>query len=57
MNKQQQNHRQPKPLGASNVFYWRQIFTLDSAVVKTQTLFDSNGGFLTYAMHKYRETI
>ena len=40
MNKQQQNHglrnrRQPKPLGAL-INFAGQIFTLDSAVVKTQ---------------------
>ena len=32
-----------------------QIFTLDHAVVKTQTLFSSHGGFLTYAMYHRRK--
>ena len=31
MNQQQQNHRQPKPLGGGGG-YWRQIFALDSVV-------------------------
>ena len=32
------NGQQPKPpgVGGFNAFYWRQIFALDSAVVKTQ---------------------
>ena len=32
--------------GDLNAFYWRQIFVLDSAVVKTQKLFSSHGGYL-----------
>ena len=32
-------------------------FTLDSGVVKTQTLFSSHGDFLTIAMYNHRETI
>ena len=36
--------------GGANAFYWYQIFTLDSVVVKTQTLLSSRGGFLTTAM-------
>ena len=34
-----------------------QIFTLDPAVVKTQTLFSSYECFLTCAMQHHRETI
>ena len=39
------NGQQPKPLGEGlNVFYWYQIFALDSAVLEAQ---NSHGGFLT----------
>ena len=41
--------------GGLNAFYWRQIFDLDSVVVKTQKLLSSHGGFLTNAMHHDRE--
>ena len=43
--------------GGVNAFYWRQIFTLDSAIVNTRKLFSSQGGFITYAMHHHGETI
>ena len=33
-----------------NAFYWYQISSLDSVIVKAQNLFSSHGGFLTYAM-------
>ena len=36
-------------------FYWRQIFALDSAVVKTQKWLSSHGGFLLNAMHHHKE--
>ena len=29
----------------SNTFYWRQVFVIDTAVVKTKILFSSHGGF------------
>ena len=61
MNQQQepspQNGQQPKSRRGLNALYWRQIFTLDSVAVKTQKMFSSHGGFLTYAMHNHRETI
>ena len=38
--------------GCLNVFDWRQIFSLDYIVVKTQTFLSSHGGF-----QHYRETI
>ena len=34
---QEQNGQQPKPPEGLNAFCWRQIFALDSVVVKTQT--------------------
>ena len=46
-----QNGQQPKPLGGLNAFYWYQIFALDSAVVKAQTMLSLHGGFLTIAMY------
>ena len=38
-----------------NAIYLHQIFALDSAIVKTQKVFSSHGGFLIYAMHHHRE--
>ena len=49
------NHRGVPALVGLNVFYFRQIFVLDSAIVKTQQLLSWHGGFLTYAMHIHRE--
>ena len=43
--------------GAINAFYWYQILALDYFAVKTQRLFNSHGGFLTYAMHHHRVII
>ena len=43
--------------GALNVFYWYQILALDSFVVKTQILFNSHGGLITYVMHHHRVII
>ena len=40
-----------------NAFHWRQIFTLESAGVKTLKLFSSHGGFLIYAMPHHRDNI
>ena len=39
-----------------NAFYWYQIFALYSAVVETQNMLSSHGGFLTVAMNHHRET-
>ena len=33
-----------------SVFYWHQIFAVDTVNVKTHKLFSSNGGFLTNTM-------
>ena len=40
-----------------DAFYWRQIFSLDSVIVKTQKIFSSHRGFLANAKHHHRETI
>ena len=47
------NGQQSKPLGGLNAFYWYQIFTLDSAVVKAQKMLSSHGGFLSIAMYHH----
>ena len=46
-----------EPPGDLKAFYWRQIFALDSVVIKTQSFFSSHGGFLTNAMYHHSETI
>ena len=51
------NGQQPKPPGDPNAFHWHKIFALDSAVVETQNMFSSHGGFPTIAMHHHGETI
>ena len=43
--------------GGLNAVYWYQIFALYSAVVETQKLLTSHGGFLTIAMYYHRETV
>ena len=40
-----------------NVFYWYQIFVLDSAVVDVQEMFSSHGSLLTIAMYHHGETL
>ena len=62
MDQQQRHHRRmtdniQSHWGVLNVFNWRSILVLDSAVVKTQTLCISRGGFLTYPMYYHKETI
>ena len=42
--------------GGASINFTGQIFTLDSAVIKTQNEFSSHGGFLTYTMYHHRET-
>ena len=54
------NGQQPKPQGGGgglNVFYWYQIFALDSAVVEVQEMFSSHRGHLTNAMYHHGETL
>ena len=53
MNQQQQNHR----LRMRTSIATGLELTLDPAVVKTQNLFSSREGFLTYALYHHRETI
>ena len=48
------NRQEPKPPGGLNVFYWYQIFALDSAVVEVHKLFNSHG--LNIAMYHHGET-
>ena len=62
MNQQQQNQHLilegtvvEATCGAS-ITYTGKIFALDSAVVKTQSLFGSCGGFLFYLMYHHKET-
>ena len=58
-----QNEQQPKPSrdgeGGAKIHFTgtKSSPGLDSVVVKTQILFISRGGFLTYAMQHHRETI
>ena len=57
MNQKQQNHQLRADTSRR---YWcgtltGLIFALDSAVVKSQNLFSSRGGFLPYAMYHHRE--
>ena len=40
-----------------NVFYWYQIFVLDSAVVDVQEMFSSHGSLLNIAMYHHGETL
>ena len=47
----------PVAEGGLNAFCWRQIFALDSVVVKNTKMFSSRGSFLTNAMHRHTETI
>ena len=47
----------PKQLWVLNVFYWYQIFALDSVVVEALKMLSSHGGYLTIAMYHHRETI
>ena len=41
--------------GGVIVFYWRQIFVVDSVFVNAHNLLSSHEGFLTNAMHHHRE--
>ena len=36
-----------------NLFYWYQIFALDSAVVEVQEILSSHGSLLTIAMYHH----
>ena len=42
--------------GGIKCISWYQILALDSVVVKSQILYSSHGGFLTYAMHHHDES-
>ena len=54
---QPQKGQQHKPPGRLNVFYWYQIFALDSTVVEVQEMFSSHGSLLTIAMYHNGETL
>ena len=44
-------------MSGAYIYFTGQIISLESADVKTHTLFNSHGGFLLYSILHHRETI
>ena len=54
---QSENGQQPKSLGGIKNILLIPNLRPSTAVIEAQTMLSSHGGFLTIAMHHYRETI